>query len=345
MTLPPRCDIPEGTLKPRIVIRDIPCSCCGRLYGQTAYEIRRSITTGPQCKRAYTESRNPRKVIKRTGQKKRLEVVLPQTLTPCYDKKLDQWYMKVRVRKKNSDEPLVKDRLLLGIGANATFDQVNVAFKATYARMQLQGSSKDPIEVVKRKRKRINNIVTGVKSWERGRDKDLGISRGVIEKVIYKVHLPDPKIDGKKHYLGRYSTRAEARKVRNEAYKKFQENLMPCAVCGVMPSKRRGIVTHFAANCPNKVQLPTGVRPLLQAKLWNIVYSEGNVPDVGKLTQEDLYCAGYMHKAARGFRYFAREDVGFNFSLAKNYLKDRPAPWVRPDRSKPLFEDEDIGFE
>ena len=263
-----------------------------------------------------------------------MEVVLPRTPTPHYCKKIDQWYMKVRVRARNSDEPLRGDRVLLNLGAEATPAQVNAAFKAAYARMQLQGVSKDSSEKIRKKRKRIEGIIGVIKSWKFGRDRDLGIHRAVIERVVFKVHLPDPKIDRKKHYLGRYYTRAEARKVRDAAYKQFQEELVPCAVCGVMPTKRRGIVTHFSVSCPNKVQLPSGVRPLLQAKLWNVVYSEGKVPNVGKLTPEDLYCAGYMYKARAGIRCYAREDVAFDFSLAKNYLKT-PQP----------IEEEEVGFE
>lgn len=329
-------NLQRGRTSKRIAVREIPCDACGNMFGQTAFEKSRNRKVCPACNVVHRAARNPLKKIKKTGPRTFLEIVLPRALNPRFDKRKGEWYMKVRVRKRGSDEPYLRDKIYLGVkGANANSDQVNAAFTATYARMEMNGASRFTAEAIKKKRKRIKTIVGDRKSWRQGKDRDLGVTRHVIQKVVFAVHLPDPKEDGKKHYFGRFENRAEARKARDAEYRKLKHEHVPCAVCGRMPAVRRGIVTHFAVDCPNQVQMPQGVRPLLQAKLWNLVFSTGEVKGAGKLTQEDLYYMGYMYKSAKGFRYYARNNVEFDFSLAKNYVRKR----------KSVVAEEEIGFE
>ncbi len=311
------------SLKPRKVVRDIPCDTCGRTFGQTGFEFSRKLSVCPQCKKTHIQARNPNKPIKKRGPRNPLEVVLPQTLKAVLDPHKQEWYMKVRVRKKGTTEDLKYDKVFLGLGADAPPEQVERVFKSAYARMELNGASKYPAEMVKKKRKRIRTIRNDLRSWRQGLDRDLGVLKLTIKKVIYKVHLPDPKVDGVKHYVGRFDTRKEAREARNAKYRELRKEIVPCAVCGMMPNPRAGQITHFSATCPNRVQLPQGVRALFQVKLWNLVFSEGKVPDAGKLTHEDLYYMGFMKKSPKGFRYYGRTEVEFNFSLAKNFVKKR----------------------
>lgn len=317
--------------RPTIIVREIPCSSCGKTFGQTAAQKATKITSCWPCRKAYIESRNPlKKPAAKRREKSHLEVVLPHRLTPHFDKKKGDWYMHVRVRKSRSGEPLVKDRIYLGVGTDATPGQVNAAYTATYARLELTGASKLPVEKIRKKQNRVYEIRRSARSLKSGRDRDLGVVRVKVTMVMYKVYLPDPKVDGKRLCFGRFSTRQEAREVRTANYKILQTQFVPCAVCGRMPVKLNKHLTHFSSDCPNKVQLPAGVRPLFQTKLWNLVFSEGQMKNAGKLTHEELCNMGFMHRPVKSKRYLARKEVEFDFSLAKNYAR-------QPD--------EEVGFE
>lgn len=314
------------TGRPRIPIREIPCKECGNVFGQTANEKRKMHSTCPACT-SITRKPTPDK----PGRPKNyLEVVLPKSMTPHLDKKRGEWYMRVRVRKSRSGEPFKFDRVYLGVGADADKETVGAAFSASYARQEMAGALRCTPEQTKKKQKRIYSIRHDIADWKQGRDKDLGLKRIIVRKAVYTVHLPDPMIDGKKHYLGQFPTRTEARIKRDEFYREIKHKHVPCAVCGRLPAAKQGFLSHLTADCPNRVRIPQHIRPLFQAKLWNLRFSTGEDQNTERLTHEDLYYMGYMYKAARGFRYFTRNDVEYDFSLAAKYAKERP-PVVEED--------------
>lgn len=305
--------------RPRVAIRDIQCTACTETFGQTAFEIKIKRTVCPACRKAHAKTWNKSKPLKLRGQRNVLEVVLPKVKKPFWDAKKAEWAMRVRVRKRSAGGPFEQDRVYLGVGKEATPEQVQEVFNATYARMELNGASRITAEAKKKKRKRIKNIVHDKNSWKRGRDKDLGVRMVRIVRTAYRVTLPDPRTIKGKIAVGAFPSREEARKARDEKYKELRNDLIPCAVCGLMPETRVGRLTHFSAKCRNQVQFPQSVRPLLQTKLWNMVFASGDVMNAGRLTPEDLWRMGYLFKGKGGKRFYARDDVSFDFTLAKNY--------------------------
>ena len=314
--------------KPRIPVQEIPCADCGGIFGRTAFEMRRNRRSCPECHSKHNSAQT--KTPKKRPPRSLYEIVLPKTKTPHWDKQRGEWYMRVRTRKRNSGEELVMEKVWLGV-TDPDGDPLT-AFTAAYARLQMKGASCNPVEAILKKAKKIGSIRRDAWDWGQGRDKNLGIERTVVKKICYKVYLPDPVIDKKRHYVGRFETRAEARAARDKKYKELQSILQPCALCGMLPSIRRGHLTHFSTDCTNDVQMPMGVRGLLQAKLWNLVFRHGKTP-AGKLTKEDLCDMGYFYKPVKGFRYYARDNVSLDFSLAANYRK---TPAVKEE--DPTFE-------
>lgn len=326
-------------MRPRIPIREIPCSHCGTVFGQTQYEKERNTTSCPPCRMLVDRSRERGHVPKDPKNTHFLEIVLPKTMTPHFDKVRQDWYMKVRTRRRRSGEPLVVDRVHLGVGKDADPETVQAAFNAAWARMEMSGMSKYPAETLKKKWTKVKRSRADDRSWKQGKDRDLGVSRHIVKSVVFKAYLYDPLVDGKKHYVGKFNTRVEARRARDAKYKELQRQIVPCACCGALPVWKNSHISHFSSTCPNRVQMPIGVRPLYQAKLWNLRYSTGEIKDAGKLSLVDLYCAGFFYKPVRGINYKARTVVEFDFSLAKNYLRKRPV-------EKPVEpSDDEIGFE
>lgn len=321
-----------GPGRPRIAIREISCSECGNPYGQTAAEIRKKLTRCPSCEKVVNLTKNKLKKAPKPGIRGTLEIVLPGRRNGFYDSQKGDWYIRVRVRKRNSDEELKKDRIYLSVGATATPEQVSAAVTATCARLEMSGMSSMSKEQRAAAWKRRKSVHATARKWNRGRDKDLGILKRTVSRVIYKVVLPDPLVDGNTRRFGSYPTRDEARKVRNEHYKQLENELVPCALCGVKPTFRNSMLTHFSGACKNRVQIPSAMRKLFQAKLWNLVFSEGKWVNAGKLTGDELYAAGYMKRGTSG-RCYGRSDVEWDFSLAKNYLRKLEAP------------DDEVGFE
>lgn len=263
-----------------------------------------------------------------------LEIVLPKKPDARLDKKRGEYYLRVRTRKRNSKEDLAADRVWLGVQKGATPDEISAALTSSVASLQMKGATHRRRETIVRKQKKRLSILRSTKnSWTDGRDKDLGIARTVVKRVIFKVHLPDPLNDGKKIPLGSFSTRKEAREVRNRKYRELREQVLPCALCGVPAANHAGRLTHFSGQCPNQISLPRCIRPLYQVILWNNVFSKGGGP-WGKLTGEDLCYMGMTYLGPRGKNYYGRTEVEFDTRLAKNYVKERP----------PVEEDE-VGFE
>lgn len=319
--------------RPRIPLREIPCSECGTPYGQTAAEMRKSLTRCPACKKAVRITQNKLKKAPKPSIRGTLEIVLPGRRNGFFDSQKGDWYIRVRVRKRHTDEELKKDRIYLLVGASATPEQVSAAVTATCARLELNGSSSMSKEQRAAAWKRRKSVHAAARKWDRGRNKDLGILKRTVSRVIYKVVLPDPLADGKTRRFGSYQTRDEARKVRNAHYKQLETELLPCAFCGIKPTFRNSMLTHFSGACENRVQIPSAMRKLFQTKLWNLVFSEGKCPNAGKLTPDELHAMGYMKKGDSG-RCYGRADVEWDFSLAKNYLRKLEIP-----------DEEEIGFE
>lgn len=317
---------PTGGGRLRVAVREIPCESCHSLFGQTAHEKARKINVCPECARTHRSMRvnKPRKQkdIVRTNHILGLEVVLPKTRKPHLCRHRNEWYMKVRTRKRNTDEKLQYDRIWLGVFADADTEKVQSAFTAAFARLQGEGASDKPREHIKAHRKLVANKKHQHNSWEQGaKFRGIGITRVIVKKVMYTVHLPDPLMDGKVRYIGRFETKPEARKARKEAYKEMVAEYRPCAVCGKLPMNRRGMLTHISNSCDNVVQFPAGVRPLLQTKMWNLLYSQGTNPP-GKLTCRDLAEKGFMFKHYKGKNYYVRNDVEKDFSLAGKYTDE-----------------------
>lgn len=311
-------------IRTRVPVRTIPCDTCGKPFGQTAYEVERKLNTCVVCKREIRNTTPPVKY----GAKRKFDVVLPKRAGKAhYDRRRDEWCLRIQIRKKGSKDPWKWDRLLLGVkGEDADMTVVNAAYAATYARQQMLGAflsveDADPV-LAKRKYRKLRNS----QKWAFSHDKDLGITKARITVTMYKVYLPDPMVDGKKIYCGRYPTRKEAREARNIRYKEMKYTFKPCGCCGGQPTVSKGRVTHHVKDCPNKVQLPCGVRPLLQAKLWNLVFSSGQVKDAAKVTKDQLCRMGYLKVNANKTRYVSRSTVEFNFSKAKDYAQPFDPP-------------------
>jgi len=296
----------------------VVCVCCGDVY------FRSPISKNPKrclpCNKAWLalnppKRRKPMKPVMRGH----LETVLPVAGKPHFDKKKGDWYMAVKVRKRGSDEPLVKDRIYLRIGAEATPEQAREAFTTTYARMELGGASSRPVEVRKKLARKKKVKRDDARSWRKGRDKNLGIMKIRVSRVMFRSHLPDPKVDKKKIYVGRYETLEEARAARKVKYKELQWQFVPCAVCGELPMVSNMRVMHISRLCRNRVQLPYGVRPLYQTKLWNLIFSKGTVSHAGRIGGEDLHRMGYLFLNKMTGNYGPRADVEFDFSLAAGY--------------------------
>lgn len=306
---------------PRIPVRHIPCAQCGTEFGQTAYELRVKTNNCPACMAAFRKSRNlkaPRKTFEVT---RHLEILLPKRPFAYYWKKKGQYYLRVEVRKKGSNEEFKYDRIWLGVGKEVEKPKVQAALLAAYARLQMQGVKTRGAEG---KPKPLIQL-------RRAHDRNMGIRTLWVRKKIYKVYLPNPLVDKERIFVGKYSSLLEAREARGNKYREIKYTHIPCAVCGMMPQVNSGALTHFSSACPNRVQMPDGVRPLLQSKLWNLIYSTGEQKNVGKLVSEQLAQAGFLWKSVRQGKYIARTDVEWDFSLAKSYA-------VKP-------EEEEIGFE
>lgn len=307
-----------GPGRPRVAVREIPCSECGTPFGQTASEMRKSETRCPACDKAYRLSRK-RATSSKHPSRGTLEIVLPGRRNGFLDPKKGEWYMRVRVRKRNSDEPLKKDRIYLGLTADATPEQVAAAVTSTCARLEMSiGASSRTREQRIKARKRKHSIVGNILKWDRGRDKNHGIQKRTVSRVVYKVVLPDPLVDGRTRRFGSYPTWSEARAVRTARYKELEQEIVPCAVCGIRPVFKKAMLTHFTGGCANRVQFPSAMRKLYQTKLWNLVFSEGKYPNAEKMLPDDLHAMGYMKKGPSG-RCYGRSDVEFDLSLAKNY--------------------------
>lgn len=325
---------PAGPGRKRVPVRQIPCSECGAVFGQTANELERGDTQCPPCDRVHRESRNARRKKTKPAQRGTLEIVLPGIRNGFYDPKKEDWYMRVRVRKRKSDEPLKADRIYFNLGKHVTPEQVGAAVTATCARLEMSiGAVSVPQEIRAKRWEKKKVIIKRARSWSQGRDKDHGIEKRTVKRVIYKVALPDPLVDKKRRLFGSYDTRAEARVVRRQHYLELEKQLVPCAVCGKMPHFKGALLTHFTGECQNRVQFPKCMRKLFQTKLWNLVLSEGKYPNAEKLTGDDLYAMGYMKMGPKG-NCFGRVDVEYDFTLAKTYL-----------RNLPPIEEEEIGFE
>lgn len=309
----------------RIPVDSVECRDCGEEFGRTEAERKRNSKQCPGCRRVTRALRPGRvnvKPNKLSLMHNLFEVVLPRSQRSYYDKKKDEWYMLIRTRKKRTDEPLVRDRVYLEIkGADADPVKVKHAFDTAYVRLQLQGASRYPREVNIKKLSRKHSRLKHKKSLPKGSDRDLGITRVIVKSARFRATLADPMEDKKRHYLGsRFMTRNDAREARDKLYHEIKLNVVPCAVCGVLPVYRQGFLTHMSSQCPNRVQLPSGVRTLYQSKLWNLIFSKGDHAP-GRMTQYDLARMGFMYHTRTGYRLYFRADVGFDFSLAENYAK------------------------
>ena len=306
----------------RVPIREIPCSQCGTPFGQTQYEKDRKMERCPSCKKLYRAIKNPKQPATKMPKRGRVfEIVLPRSRTPHFDQKKNEWYMKVRTRKRGSNEKLEYDRIYLKVDGSATPGQVEEAFTRRYVSLQMDGYSHKPIEAIKKHRKRIKNIRKDWWSMTAGRDRDMGLTKMRVTRIMYRVRLPDPLVDKKQVFVGRYYTRTEAREAREKAYDELKTRLVPCKVCGRMPVWLKGRLTHISSECENQVQMPIQIRQLFQSKLWNLIYSSGEKKNVGKLTKQDLCEEGFMFREVGSHRFYARTDVACDFSLAKRYAR------------------------
>jgi hypothetical protein len=307
---------PNITGRVRHAVREIPCTTCGQSFGQTAHELKRNIQTCGPCQLERRKVFNPRKTRIR---KSHIEILLPKAGKPFFVQSKGEWAMRVRVRKSRSKEEFKQDHIYLGCGPAADPETVSAAYTAAYARLEMQGHSTKP----RKKSKKERTKQCDARSWKQGLDRNLGILKVVVKSLFYSCHLPDPYVDGKRHYVGRFKTMKEARKARFKMYNDLCHQYVPCAVCKRTPVYDKGMLTHIAHDCPNVIQLPQGMKPLYQAKLWNLVYSKGEGEPAGKLSLEDMYHMGYFRKMPKGECYKARQNVEFRLSLAKQFVVPR----------------------
>lgn len=279
--------------QPSIHTERVPATCklCSKVFMKV--KKRKCALRCPDCEKVF-QSLKPSKPLGRLPNpgKRHIETVLPKGSRSHFDKVRGDWYMPVRTRKRRSGDKFDKDRIYLHVGADATPEQVSAAFTAAYARLELQGCSTKPEtgkEAAKRKLLRNDK-----KCWMHGDDRNLGISKLRVSRVMFAVHLYDPKIEGKKICVGRYPTVMEARKARKKKYEEIQWQLVPCKLCGELPIISNFRIAHIHPNCPNRVQFPTGVRPLYQTKLWNCQFSSGKRTYAGRLSREDLHQMGFL---------------------------------------------------
>jgi hypothetical protein len=303
---------------PKTVIREIQCESCGKPHGQSAFEIKRNIKYCHTCRVAMRKSSNPLKLVPK---KHHIEIVLPGTYNPVWSQSRGEWAMKVKTRKSRSDEPYALDHVYLGLGKDADPEAIKAAYTAAYARLEMKGAATTTQKRIKAAHNKSRNEN---ESWDQGWDKNLGIERTIVQEVYFKVHLPDPYEDGKRHYVGRFKLRKIARKERKKAYDELIKlPPVPCAVCGLLPMWRKGHLTHFTADCPNQIQMPPQVKPLFQLKLWNLRYYTGE-DRPGKLTRKDFWYEGYLRRTLKGEYFLPRPDVEFNLSRAKLHVQPRP---------------------
>lgn len=312
------------TGRPRKNIREHQCDTCDKVFWQAQWEIDREVNTCQDCRKAIRKARppDPKMLADR-----HIEILLPKTRKPRFSKARNEWVMLVKTRKSRSNEPFWRDYISLGFQQDTDMETVQAAYDAAYARLELKGySSKTRHRKTKDKEKRKRR-----ESWSQGVHKNLGIARVEVPVTWYTCYLPDPFHIKKRIYVGRFRTKGEARKARLAKYREICRQHLPCAVCKRLPEIRGGKIFHIADDCPNHVQFMGPIKPLYQAKLWNMVFSTGENPP-GRITSEDLYYMGYFYKKALGEKpYFGRHDVEFNLDLAKQHEKPRP--------------DEDVMFE
>jgi len=297
------------------------------------YNAEKVPVTCTQCNKVFFRSKKSHSAkrckdcskVRPTGdvvpRKLNIETVLPKKASARFCKIRSDWYMNVRTRKRGSGEELKRDKVYLWVGADATPEQVQVAYAATYARLGMQGASTKP-DLGKQGRKKLKALSHEKRDWEDGPDRGLGITRMRVYRVMFAVHLADPKTDGKKVYVGRFSTLEEARAERKKKYRELQWQLVPCAVCGELPSVSNHRVVHLSSTCPNRVQMPYKVRPLFQTKLWNFQFSTGKIPHAGRLSLEDLHQMGFLWKKVTTGEYGAIPTVEFDTRSRKPIRKD-----------------------
>ena len=252
----------------------------------------------------------------------RYDIVLPKQFRPFWDKKKSEWTMRVRLRGK-TEKKYTLQRIYLGLGADASMEQIRAAYDEAKVRLTELGAGTKTY--IQKKRKIDKGRYKTKFGRESSRDRNYGIKKIRPTVVKFLAHIPDPLVDGKKIACGgRFETLKEAREARNAKYREVRFTRVVCAICGAEPKIRPpDMLTHMEENCPNKVQLPSGVRPLLQSKLWNLIFSKGG--GAGRLTKEDLHNMGFFYRPPLGGRLFPRLDVEFDFSLAKNYVRN-PEP-------------------
>ncbi len=244
------------------------------------------------------------------------ETVLPKKPKALFDKKRGEWFLAVRVRRRASKGEFTREKVWLGAG-----DPIH-ALTAAVSRLQMAGASHLTKEAKKQKhdKSRSRAYYANVE-----KHRDVGIRKVIIRTSAYQVWLIDPLTDGKKIYFGTYKTMGTAREVRTAKYKELRQQVVPCAVCGVLPKDVNGQVGHISATCPNKIKLPLKLRPLCQVKLWNFLFSKGDLDHPMRPTLADLEYLGITRPMPWG-GHTLRADVELDTRLAAGYATERPDP-------------------
>lgn len=306
---------------PKEIIRHIPCVVCDTVIGQSQYDITKGRNKCWRCKdKVFFEKRKNGEIIKA---KNHLEIVLPVKREPFLCPKRNEWCMKVRVRKRNSGEKFKLDRMWMGLSGDVSPEAAMKEYKIRVARMMLDGTLEKESKEKKAVRRRYRAYArkqANVNKWKTGKERQYGIKKVVVKLSRYRIELPDPTHPHKTIRYDRYKTKMEARMARKVPYQELSKRILPCAICGKLPvltgRNGHGPLQHADPDCPNIVRFPNGLLPLFKVKLWNIVFSTGEVKNARKVTKEQLRDMGFMGTKGQGTKLHVRRDVEFDFRRA-----------------------------